>query len=251
MDELKNRPIDIIDFTSDEQKNFMISFAKLREEIDILSHIQGLYNASMGFKELGADEVIIFQLLHFTHYQFLYATSAFLRCHLNESFMAARAAIDSALNASWIINDKSTKQAYLDRGSPFKEMIRHYRNIIKDNKPLPHIYIPYLLDMHQKFSTLSHADISSFVHRFDTNKDNINPMLYFQYFQITENPSVQKIYFLNLLKSFVIILEIFADFLIHDQKIVSIDWKNELQNLGFFIEKKSRELQNNFPEIQI
>jgi hypothetical protein len=248
MNNPKNKPIDIIDFTSDQQKNFMISFSRLTEEIDILSHIQGLYNASMAYKELKDEDIVIFQLLHFTHYQFLYATSSFLRCHINESFMSARAAIDSALNASWIINDKSTRFAYLNRESPFKGMVRHYRNMMKNNKTLPHEFIPHLVDMHQKFSTLSHADLASFVHRFDKSPDDSDKILYFQYFQISEDPTLQKVYFLNLLQSFVIILDIFANFLVTDQKVVPNDWKNELLRLGNFIETKTKSLKDNLPD---
>jgi hypothetical protein len=46
----------------------------------------------------------------------------------------------------------------------------------------------------------------------------------------------------------VIILDIFANFLVNDQKVVPNDWKDELAKLGHFIENKIKNLKKNLPD---
>ncbi|MDA0782200.1 MAG: hypothetical protein PQ612_09315 [Rickettsiales bacterium] len=104
---MTNPPLDIIKFASIENEQLLVSIANNKEELAIISRIQGLYAPALEHKEIGENEMVIFQLLHFIHYHFLFSNMCLMRCHLSEAFASTRTAIDAALIATMIIDDRS------------------------------------------------------------------------------------------------------------------------------------------------
>jgi hypothetical protein len=138
----------------------------------------------MEYKEVKENDFVIFQFLTFTHYQFLFSMACQMRCHLSEAFAAARAAIDAALNAAYIIHDRSAQTAYAKREKPFDNFARHLGNMIAAKKELPHRLMPVLIDQQKKISTFAvHADVGTFLHRSNKLEEAGQTVMTFEYFR--------------------------------------------------------------------
>jgi hypothetical protein len=240
-------PIDIIKFVGIEHEQILVSLANGTEELKIIGHLQGLYRVPMSNATVGENEFVLLQLLIFTHYHFLYALACHMRCHLSEAFASARTAVDAALIAAQIIHDRASQVAYARRTKPFDKLNRHYKNLIRDNKPLPHALIPDLIKLHDSFSSFaSHADITSFVHRIEKVEGDTSTMAV-QYFQFAKNKAERQIHGLRLLHTFVVVLDVFANFLVEEVKSVPGQWRDELHRLGGKIERQMEELKKQVP----
>jgi hypothetical protein len=239
--------MDILQFVSMEHQNFLVSLANNQHDLTIISSIQTLYVAAMAHRTVPENDVAVFQMLAFSHYHFLFSTAALMRGHLSEAFASARAAIDGALVGAQIIHDRPSQIAYTTRKKPFDNFARYLGNLIHDGKPLPHPLVPTLFDLHKKFSTFAgHADVNSFIHRV-----NFSPKpertLKFEYFQFAKNETERQIHAFLLFHTFVRILDVFADFLVVEQKAVPPAWKDELHKFGQTIERHATELKKTLP----
>jgi hypothetical protein len=241
------KPIDLVRFVGIENENFMISLANNPDELKVINHLQGLYNAAMSDVEVHENQFVIFQLLTFTHYHFLCATAAQMRRHLSESFASGRVAIDAALIAAQIIHDRPSQVAYANRTRPFDKLVRHFKNMVDGGKPLPHRLIPDLIELHGKISAFAnHADIASFVHRVKM-VDGEKPIYAVEYFQAASNKAERKLHAMQIFHIFVMVLDVFADFLVREQKVVPERWKQELYELGGAIGGRIEELKKDVP----
>jgi hypothetical protein len=194
------------------------------------------------------DDVVIFQMLTFTHYHFLFSTACLMRCHLSEAFASARAAIDGALVAAQIIYDRPSQVAYAKREKPFDNLARYLGSLIKDGKLLPHPLVPRLFDLHKSFSMFaSHADVNSFVHRVKISREPGKKVLTVEYFQFSLSEAERKIHALTLFHTFVMILDVFSDFLVTEQKAVPKEWQDQLRGLGQAMERMHGALRETLP----
>lgn len=160
------KPLDLLKFVAVENEQFMISLVKDRDAFRAIQHIHGLYDAACSNKTASKNDIVVFQLLHFTHYHFLFSAACLMRCHLSEAFASARTAIDAALIAAQIIHDRASQVAYIKREKPFDNFARYLGNLIRDGKLLPHTLVPTLRDLYSNISTFAgHADVGSFIHR--------------------------------------------------------------------------------------
>jgi hypothetical protein len=184
---------------------------------------------------------VILQLLTLIHYHFLFATACHLRCHLSEAYASARVAIDAALIAAHIIEDRASQVAYAKREKPFDNLMRHIGQRMKARKPLPHRLVPLLVKQYKLISTFaSHADVNTFVHRIRTTRqDGKIAWMGVEYFQFSRNDGERKIHAFSIFHTFVMALDIFAEFLILEKKAVPKKWKAELHNLGKEIERRN------------
>jgi hypothetical protein len=247
-DSILTTPIDIVRFVSLENEQFLVSLANNNDDLQLINHLQGLYSAAMTNVTVDENVFVIFQLLTFTHYHFLFSLSCHMRCHLSEAFASARAAIDAALIAAQIIHDRSSQVAYAKREKPFDKLLRHFRNMVKDNKTLPHALVPELLKLHDSISSFaSHADIASFVHRIKRVENDGKSVMAVQYFQFATNKIERKIHTNALLHTFVMILDVFSDFLVAEQKAVPKEWQKELRELGGHIGRQHDNLKKLLP----
>jgi hypothetical protein len=237
-------PPDIFEFLSMEEQQLLISARKMEEEFGAISRVEGLYRGAMSWREVREDDFVIFQLLTFTHYHFLYTIACQMRCHLSEAFASARAAIDATLIAAYIINDRSAQVAYAKREKPFDNFARFLGNIIRAGKPLPHRLMKTLIDQQKTISTFApHADINSFVHRVRRSEEDGKPMVGIEYFQFARDDNERKIHTYTLLHTYVMVLDVFSDFLVSEQKVVPPTWAEQLRQLGAAIETRAVELR--------
>lgn len=241
--------MDILQFVGMEHQNFLVSLATNQDELKIISNLQGLYEAATAHVTVSENDVAVFQLLTFTHYHFLFATASLMRWHLSEAFASARTAIDGALIGAHIIHDRPSQIAYTKREKPFDNFARHLANLIKNGNPLPHPLVPDLFDLHKKFSTFaSHADVNSFIHRVQISREP-QLMLNFEYFQFSEDETERKIHALLLFHTFVMVLDVFSNFLVVEQRAVPQAWQDELHRLGKAIELHDAELKKTLAEM--
>ena len=235
-----DKPIDLLHFVSLEHEQFLIATANERDELKAVNHIQGLYSAALSNIRLSAKaDLIVFQLLGFTHYHFLFATASLFRCHLSEAFSSLRSALDGALVAAYIIHDRPSQETYFNRRKPFDKLIRHYRNFLSKPDKLPHPHIPILIAMHDACSSFaSHADIETFAHRMRQFRDQKGvEWATTEYFQFSRDSREQRYHFFSLMHGFAMILDIFSPFLIHEQNKVPQGWRSELHGVIAGIEK--------------
>lgn len=238
---ITDKPMDILDFTAMENKQLMVSLVNREAAFDTHSHLQRLFAAPMNEMNAAENDMVIFQLLAFVHYHFLFSTACLLRCHLSEAFASARAAIDAALIAAHIIEDRASQIAYVKREKPFDNYARYLGNRIRSGKKPPHPLVPGLFQTHKKLSTFSaHADFGSFAHRV-TMQDHPDGQLAVYYFQFSKDPVERKSYALRLYRTFIDILDVFSDFLVEEQKAVPPVWHQELRALGARVEAEMDE----------
>jgi hypothetical protein len=65
-----------------------------RADVTLWDQIHGFYEEALAEVQVHENEIPIFQVLTFSHYHFLTATAALMRCHLSEMFGAVRAYLD-------------------------------------------------------------------------------------------------------------------------------------------------------------
>ena len=245
MTEIERQPPNLLRFLGMEEENVLVSIATMREEMEFIARLEGLYAAAMTKRSTREDDVVIWQLLTFSHYHFLHTLACQMRCHLSEAFASTRAAIDAALVAAYIIKDRAAQVAYAKREKPFDNFARHLGNMIKDEKPLPHPLMETLIGQQKIISTFAaHADIGSFVHRVTRLTDETGvDFMNVEYFQFAHDEDERKLHTLSLIHSYVMVLDVFSDFLIIEQKVVPEPWKVQLHALGQKIERRAAELQ--------
>jgi hypothetical protein len=247
-DQPNDRLLDVFEFMRKEHEQLEISTANRPDELAIVEQLQRLYDTAVPKAPVLEDDMPIFQLLILTHYYFLRAVADMLRCHLSESFGSARIAIDAAMIAAQIIADRASQIAYVKRTKPFDNYARHIGNLIKDNKPLPHPLVAPLFALQKKLSTFSsHADVGSFIHRLDISREPGNRRIVVQYFQFADDENQRQMHNLSLFHAFVMVLDVFADFLIVEHRSVPEGWRNELHTLGISIERRHGALKATLP----
>jgi hypothetical protein len=248
-------PPDLISFIGMEHEQVLRTLRIDPEDMHFVDHIQGLYAAAMTrIRPKQLADLIVFQLLTFTHYHFLFSTACFTRCHLAEAFNSLRCAIDGAFVAAHIIHDRASQTAYRERKKPFDKLLRHYRNLVRDRPDrLPHAFIPHLIERHDLCSRYaSHADADVFAHRSRVVAEDGNQDAYVtvEYFQFARDKTERRLEFLWLLNTFTIVLSVFASFLHDEQGVVPEAWMRELQGLGAETERVRDELTPDEPSVE-
>lgn len=235
----------LLNFVSKEHENFLVSLVNNKDDLQIYNQLQGLYNAVLRNMTSKEDDQVIFQLLILTHYHLLYSTANMMRCHLSDAYASVRIAVDAALIASCIIEDRSLQVAYAKREKPFDKLNRHLKNLIKANKPLPHRLIPELIKIHDHLSSFaSHADVNTFFHRYrQETKEDGTELFGVEYFQFSRDADERQIHSLNLFHAFVMILDVFSGFLVNEVKRVPQAWKQQLYSLGKKMEQHAEILR--------
>lgn len=242
-------PPDLLKFMSMEEHQVFASLARMKGELAAIADVQSLYEAAISNRSAKPDDYVVFQLLTFTHYHFLFALACHFRCHLSEAFAAARAAIDAALIAAVIIKDRALQTAYAKREKPFDKLNQYLGGLIKDGATLPHPHIPELRRQQSLISTFAvHADVGSFVHRIDRSVTDDRTVMSVQYFQFSTNEHQRSIHTFTLLHTFVMVLDIFTEFLVTEQKAVPPAWKERLQQIGAGLERHARQLREKLRE---
>lgn len=227
-------------FVAEEHEHFTRSVTTDLAEFAGNQEVQKLYEDVLS-RELAAvdEDLAVLQMLVFTHYYFLYSTTALMRWHLSEAFAGVRIAIDGALVAAQLIHDRRSHVPYTARTKPFDNFSRYLGNLMKDGKPLPHPLVPTLIALHKKLSTFtSHADVGSFVHRVAVMRDGPERQLVVQYFQRSDDAREREVHGLALCHAFVMVLDVFSEFLVKELRLVPPSWIADLRSLGSRLEQR-------------
>lgn len=169
--------------------------------------------------------------------------SCFLRSHLSDSLSSVRKAIDSTLCAYKIILDPKSAESYVNRDK-FFQFIKS--NIQKEIKKSPSNYplANDLINIHELCSEYgSHADISSFIHRFETRETTNEDirLLLVHYFQFPRDFEEYRFYYITILRAFYSMFIVFKIFLDQKLKIIDPKWELTIHDLGPKLQKIGKE----------
>jgi len=105
--------------------------------------------------------------------------------------------------------------------------------------------VPTLFELHKKLSRFSsHADVGSFIHRMTISNESYGQRIFVRYFQCSDDATQRRIHALTLSHAFVMILDVFSDFLVDEQKCVPPRWQIDLHALGKDIEREHKTLKS-------
>ena len=224
-----------LDFIQTGQYNLMATMINCREEFDFFTNIDGLFRAAMAQRQITEDEVIIFQLLTFCHYHLLFSFSSLARTHSAEAFNSVRVAIDAALIAHKLISEPHLQANYIKREPPFDKLLRLYKNKIKDKKESDP-RAARLVSRHDHCSQYaSHADFDAISTKLRIERTAEETVVQLHYF-LKNGPLNLRSQLLVLLHDFVVILDVFGDWLIDSLQKLPPDWRLQLQATGKALE---------------
>ncbi|MBF0268549.1 MAG: hypothetical protein HQL44_08150 [Alphaproteobacteria bacterium] len=232
----------LLKFLGTEHQQILTTLVTCREEFDAFSQLDALYQAVLANREVSGQNLVLHQLFIFAHYHLYFAISTLMRCHLSEAFASARVAIDAALAAAIMIEDRSLQAAYIKREKPFDKLVRHYKNLIRDSKSVPEM-VPHLIKRHDFCSRYaSHADMDVFIHRSSVI-EGPGDVLAVGYFQFPDSPNMMRMYILQLLHDFIVVLDTFSAFFVDEIRFAPENWRQALRGLGNFVEDRLRILE--------
>ena len=87
------------------------------------------------------------------------------------------------------------------------------------------------------------GDVGRFVRRLNITEEPESPMVSVEYFQFATNLVEREVHGVSIFDTFVIVFDVYSDFLVNEQKIVPQEWQHELHGLGMNIECKVAELR--------
>ena len=245
---MKIDEINFLEYLSKEEQNLLTSFNNFRNEFDLFYNIDRIYQEPLRRLVVSEDEAIIPQLYLYVHFHLYFSISTLLRSHLSECLASMRKAIDAALSAYKIILEPDYSEKYINRDKYFLFIKRNIQNEIKKDSskyPLAHD----LLKLHDANSEYgSHADISSFFHRFEIRKlQEINQdQFLLHYFQFPRNQEEYRFYYIVTLQAFYLMFLIFKLFLDKKLKIIDQRWESTIASLGPTLDKLRKETYSKF-----
>ncbi len=237
---------DFLQYLGAEETNLLISLNNLRTEFDIFSKVDGLYHTAIKSARAGSpDDLVLLQLLLFVHYQSYHSIATLLRCHLSDAIASMRTAIEAGLTAYRIIEDRPSQLLYVERDKSFQFPKSFFEKAWK-NDPNAFPLAQHLLKLRDACSQYgAHADISTFVHRlelpdFELPESN-EQMLKLQYFQHPKSRWEFGSFYLRLVHTFLIILQIFEKYLVQEKAFVPNDWAKSIPQVGKNLEELMEE----------
>lgn len=247
---MKIDEINFLEYLSKEEQNLLTSFNNFRNEFDLFYNIDRIYQEPLRTLVVSEDEAIIPQLYLYVHFHLYFSISTLLRSHLSECLASMRKAIDAALSAYKITLEPDYYEKYINRDKYFLFIKRNIQNEIRKDSskyPLAHD----LLKLHDANSEYgSHADISSFFHRFEIRKlqETNQDQFLLHYFQFPRNQEEYRFYYIVTLQAFYLMFLIFKFFLDKKLKIIDQRWESTIASLGPTLDKLRKETYSKFGE---
>ena len=205
-------PRNLLSFLGAEHENELVSTHKHARDLDVLSHIDGLFQAPVAHLDVPKEQRAVAQLYLFIHYH-LYSTVAnLMRLHVAEALGCERKAIDAALTAYELLTDPTSAPAYEAREWKFltiKAFIEKARKKDSTVYPLADELIK-AWNMCSEFG--AHADSNAFALRLDQVPVENNPdqqKLYFLYFQAPATTDEAHLYYVDAFATFLTMTRIF------------------------------------------
>lgn len=249
--------VNFIEYISREEENFLVSMVKFRKEFALFTVLDRIYKKPIEIGNYKSNhEAVIVALHNFVHFYLYFSISCLMRAHLSESFSSMRKAIDAGLSAYKIILDPSLVGAYLDEKDKNNKIFKYIKKNIKEEiekGSTKFALAKNLIKIHETSSQYgSHADISTFFHRYEIRDNPNNPdeqKQIFHYFQFPKEEQEYKQYFVYILIAFLEIFYIFK--LFFDSKLTDKSWEEtikDLENLKNDLEKQFNFLKSRTSE---
>lgn len=226
---------DFFDYLGAEEKNILSSVFNYKNEISLFLTLDEIYQNPLSRMVLPQEKDVVAKLFLFVHFYLYFSTSCLLRCHLSECLTAVRKAIDASLSAYKIIVEPKSGEKYLERDKSFLFIKNTIQRENKNNSPPKYPLAIALINIHEACSEFgSHADISSFFHRFEIKEvsGETKEQHLFHYFQFPRKTEEFKYYFIATLQAFYLMFKIFKIFLDENLKIVDTNWEHKIEILG-------------------
>jgi len=206
------KEIDFFSYLGDEEENLLKSIFNFNKEIGLLKLLDDCFQIQFGrfsADQNKLDEVLVATLFMHVHSHYYICFSQFLRCHLSMAYCVLRIAIDACLAAYHIIKKPEDAEKYIEQNRFFLFIKRNIEKALRKN-PDTYPKAINLINLHDICSSFgSHADVTTLVHRLDlSNRDKIS----LGYFQFPGEEKEFGKHFLTLLKGYLIIFEIFSDY---------------------------------------
>lgn len=239
-----------LEYIGIEEHNFLASVINYRNEFDLFSNIDKVYQEPLKRLDIPEKEAVIPQLYLFVHFHLYFSVSCLLRSHLSECLNSMRKAIDASLTAYKLILEPELTEKYLNRDKYFQFIKGNFqREIEKDAAKYP--LAKTLLKLHDACSEVgSHSDISSFFHRLEFNKisESNKKEILLHYFQFPRNPEEYRFYYLVTLQAFFYMFLVFKIFLDKKLKIYDPEWEEIIKFLGPKLDKLQKQAYAKFNE---
>ncbi len=245
--QMRREPINIIEFVSVENNNFLTSLINCKQEFDLFCEIDARYRLIMKDVTIPASMPVPLQMFGLAHYHLLFAFSAMMRCHLSEAWNSARIAIDAGLIAEHMTRKPEDQEKYAkSENSP--QLIRIYKGLKKQGKTLPHQAIDNLLEVYDSCSShASHADVNVFVHRI-TFPENGNNLLGISPFQAPDDPNTMRKYMLELILVFSSVLSLFDKFTRIIKPDLPEDWEASMNRVVAVVNNRKAAIESIPPQ---
>jgi len=108
--------------------------------------------------------------------------------------------------------------------------------------------VPELVKLQKTLGTFtSHADIGAFTHRVDTTREDRVRQIRVQYFQYSKTTAERQIHALTLFHVFVMVLDVFSEFVALEHRIVPKEWQFEIIRIGTELEREVARLKATLP----
>jgi hypothetical protein len=245
-------PRNLLSFLGAEHENELVSTHKHARDLDMLSHIDGLFQAPVPHLDVPKGQHAVAQLYLFIHYH-LYSTVAnLMRLHVAEALGCERKAIDAALTAYELLTDPASALAYEAREWRFltiKAFIEKARKRDPTAYPLADELIK-AWDMCSEFG--AHADSNTFALRLDQVPVENNPnqqKLSFLYFQAPATTDEAHLYYVDAFATFLAMTRVFEPFIKNCAKGFPFeDWGTRRDQIDAVVRKELARLHRAMAE---
>ncbi len=238
---MKTRPTDFLEYLASQEQNMLVSMQRFRQEFDYFGAVDALYQQVLTRliapdNGLTRNDVVLPQLIIFSHSHFYLAMSLLLRTHISDGYHCIRTAIDAALIAYRIILNDGSQEDYLNRTNGFTSVPRHIRNK-READPNAYPLAEPLLKLHAYCSQFaSHADFSIFLHRLSIEEDDQRLQIEVAYFQPPGSAPLHQMIFMTFLDAHLTMLGIYEEFLL-SKGLIDQKWVSDRHTLGHAIVK--------------
>lgn len=219
-------PGNLLSFLGAEHENELVSTHKHAKDLDMLSHIDGLFQAPVQHFDIPKGKSSIAQLYLFIHYHLYTTVSNLMRMHIAEALGCERKAIDAAFTAYEMLTDPASIAVYETRDWKFLN-IKAYIDKARKKDASKYPLAAELLKTWNMCSEFgSHADDSTFTLRLDQVPiaDNADQQkLYFLYFQVPATIHEAHFYYVDTFITFLTITKVFEPFIKEHAKELQFD----------------------------
>ncbi len=218
---------DLMVFSDAEDKNLQAGLEHFKEEVSFFVRLEALF--STPGKKVTDEYTVIIELFQLCHHNLIFSFLNLLRGHFKEPCIISRNSIEAVAQATIIKENPDSYSEIWCKGendNENKEDVEAFRRMFKKDKFRNCQYKKELAEFYRMFSTFSHPNILTGIHRMKREGDK----LLFGFFDTeVDNLDAWMIRYLNYtLLAYSTILKEFSD-IFSQFNIIPIDSLEELR----------------------